>query len=173
MGRVRSPYVRSRVRWYRRLLLDPAALRYWLAVAALGIVLAVVVASALGRAAAARARWGDTKGPAPHTIDKREELTIEKDAGARQGLGQHGDGGIRRPQPAHLDPESKGNGEAHGDLFRPPVRVAARQMKAGDEAAEKAFSRLLELRPDDTLAGFHHRRLALGQRGADIRLSEK
>ena len=50
---------------------------------------------------------------------------------------------------------------------------AYRQMKAGDEAAEKAFSRLLELRPDDTLAGFHHRRLALGQRGADIRLSEK
>lgn len=60
MGRVRSPYVRSRVRWYRRLLLDPAALRYWLVVAALGIVLAAVVASTLGRAAAARARWGDT-----------------------------------------------------------------------------------------------------------------
>ena len=43
MGRVRSPHVRSRIRWYRRILLDPAALRYWLAVAALAIVLAGLV----------------------------------------------------------------------------------------------------------------------------------
>ncbi|MEC9344441.1 MAG: adenylate/guanylate cyclase domain-containing protein [Pseudomonadota bacterium] len=50
---------------------------------------------------------------------------------------------------------------------------AYRLLKAGEEQAAAAFSRLHEIRPDDSLVEFHRQRLAQGHRGADIRLSEK
>ena len=60
MGRVRTSVLRSRVPWRRRAFLDPAALRYWLAVAAVAVVSTALVHRSLNDAAAVRARWGPT-----------------------------------------------------------------------------------------------------------------
>ncbi|WP_426571645.1 hypothetical protein [Aquihabitans sp. McL0605] len=60
MGRVRS-VPRSRVAWHRRLRLHPAAIRYWLLVAALACVVAAVVAHAVQEAATAQQAWGRTR----------------------------------------------------------------------------------------------------------------
>lgn len=65
------------------------------------------------------------------------------------------------------------NRDATNPTYTEEYCEAYRLMKVGDEQALGAFSRLHDMRPDDSLVGFHHRRLAQGQRGADIRLSEK
>jgi Flp pilus assembly protein CpaB len=61
MGRLRRTVPRSRVPWRRRALLDPAAVRYWLLVAAVSCVVAAVVGHAVNRAEHAQRDWGRTK----------------------------------------------------------------------------------------------------------------
>ena len=61
MGRFRSSIPRSRTPWRRRAQVTPAALRYWLFVATLAVVVAAVVGHAVDRAASAERRWGGTR----------------------------------------------------------------------------------------------------------------
>ena len=61
MGRLRNAVPRSRVPWHRRVLRDPAAVRYWLLVGAVALVLATVVGRSLDRAESTRRGWGRTR----------------------------------------------------------------------------------------------------------------
>lgn len=61
MGRLRSTVPRSPAPWYRRALVDPAAVRHWLVVALLACTVAAVVTGTVGRADDARRSWGTTR----------------------------------------------------------------------------------------------------------------
>ena len=60
MDRARTFIPRSRVPLHRRAFLEPAALRYWLGVVALAVVLAGLVHRATSDAEAQQRRWGTT-----------------------------------------------------------------------------------------------------------------
>lgn len=60
MGRVRRSVPRSRVPLHRLVRTSPDVLRRWLLVAGLGGITAVLVATSIGSAEAARSRWGHT-----------------------------------------------------------------------------------------------------------------
>ena len=60
MGRVRPSIPRSRVPWWRRLLMDPAAIRSWLTVLGLAACVALAVGHTVASAERAEASWGSS-----------------------------------------------------------------------------------------------------------------